>query len=230
MKTRGLLRAACLTALVLALVLCGARAQAIDLGQIGSIALVRCDGEGKPLAGREYWLYRVGAAVSGGEGVQFVLSEEFGGSGAALDDPSASHLAQQLAGYVQEHPELSRKEATADAQGRAAFEGLECGLYLVMQAPTDAQDAYERMTPFVVTLPMHGEAGEGWAYEVLARPKASPTGTPAPEQTPEPSQPPKEPSLPQTGLARWPIPVLAGSGLVLFALGWVLCFAGKRHE
>lgn len=35
-------------------------------------------------------------------------------------------------------------------------------------------------------------------------------------------------TLSQTGQLIWPIPVLAGAGILLFAVGWVLYFRGKR--
>ncbi len=37
-------------------------------------------------------------------------------------------------------------------------------------------------------------------------------------------------TLSQTGLLSWPIPVLAGAGLLLFAVGWVLYFRRKRDD
>ncbi len=39
------------------------------------------------------------------------------------------------------------------------------------------------------------------------------------------------PTLIQTGQLKWPVPVLAGAGLLLFAIGWVLYFKGesKKH-
>ncbi len=37
-------------------------------------------------------------------------------------------------------------------------------------------------------------------------------------------------TLSQTGLLTWPIPVLAGAGLLLFAVGWILYFRKKRDD
>ncbi|MCD7821787.1 MAG: hypothetical protein LUG64_06230, partial [Clostridiales bacterium] len=36
--------------------------------------------------------------------------------------------------------------------------------------------------------------------------------------------------LPQTGQLNWPVPVLAVSGVVLFALGWGLSRSGRKRE
>lgn len=34
----------------------------------------------------------------------------------------------------------------------------------------------------------------------------------------------------QTGQLKWPVPLLAGAGLTLFAVGWILYFKGKRKD
>ena len=169
-----------------------------------------------------------------------------------------------------------------DADGNAAFEDLELGLYLIVQSK--ASNGYAPIKPFLVSLPM-AENGK-WNYEVDASPKVGgytpvnpdtppvpPTPVPdkpgTPEQPTEPTNPdtPKNPDgpdspvspgspdspvapgnpdnpvapgnpdnpalaghpdgavmsgLPQTGQLNWPVPVLAVSGVLLFAAGWVL--------
>ena len=37
-------------------------------------------------------------------------------------------------------------------------------------------------------------------------------------------------TLIQTGQLKWPIPILAGAGLLLFVGGWILYFKGKRKD
>lgn len=57
--------------------------------------------------------------------------------------------------------------------------------------------------------------------------------TPKTPGTPESPTPPNpgEPPLIQTGQLNWPIPVLAGAGILLFAIGWFLVFVrGNRHD
>lgn len=215
MKRRGLLRTVCLAALLMAAFVCGA--QAGEMSQSGSIALTWS-------AGGDFWLYQVGEVSSESGGLR--LTREFADSGVSLDELNDSQTAQRLAEYAQAHPELSHQTATADEKGRARFDGLNTGLYLVTRQAGEG----ERMVPFLVMLPMRSETDGSWVYAVEAYPKAEPTDTPAPSQTPAPTEPPTDPNLPQTGLPRWPIPVLAGTGLLLFAVGWALCFAGKRHE
>ena len=52
-------------------------------------------------------------------------------------------------------------------------------------------------------------------------------GTP---DTPVSSGTPDKPVLPQTGQLNWPVPVLACSGVLLFAIGWVLNRQGKKQS
>ena len=61
-------------------------------------------------------------------------------------------------------------------------------------------------------------------------------GTPdnpvSPENPDNPVSPstPDKPVLPQTGQLNWPVPVLACSGVLLFAAGWVLNRQGKKEN
>lgn len=54
----------------------------------------------------------------------------------------------------------------------------------------------------------------------------------APENPDQPVLPdqPDKPVLPQTGQLNWPVPVLACSGVLLFAIGWALCNGQRRKE
>ena len=54
-------------------------------------------------------------------------------------------------------------------------------------------------------------------------PGTEPSPDPSPSEDPEPSPTaePGTPTLPQTGLLWWPVPVLAAVGMTLFILGWV---------
>ena len=60
----------------------------------------------------------------------------------------------------------------------------------------------------------------GWIYDVDASPKVGATVPSTPDT----------PSLPQTGQLNWPVPVLACSGILLFAAGWCLNRKGKKEQ
>ena len=218
----------CLCALLGNLLPWTAQAAGLDLSRSGSLMLQLSDSQGNAASGGEYLLYRVGEPVIRESGLRFELAPDFQGSGVSLDDPGANRLAESLAVYAGAHPALPCRTQTADEEGCVRFEAVESGLYLVVQSAPDAAYPYERMTPFVVSVPMGSESGDGWVWDVIARPKVEPT--PAPSTSPRPTNPPEDSRLPQTGQLKWPVPVLAVAGLALFAAGWVLCFAGKRHE
>ena len=167
----------------------------------------------------------MGEAAIRDNNLRFDLTDDFAESGASLDDLSQSGLAAALAEYADAR-DLPCTERTADAQGRAAFESVACGLYLIMQKAPESDYGYERMTAFLVSMPMAGDHAD-WTYSVTARPKAERTIVPTP--TPQPTAPPDEPHLPQTGLLLWPVLAMAAAGLALFVCGWIVFFSRKRH-
>ena len=211
--------------------LTGASAMAeVDLGKTGTIAVRIHTAEGVNVAGAHIGLYRVGDAVIADNNLCFELTADFAASGVSLDDLSDSGLAGVLASYAKANGRTAYAEAGTDGEGRAEFAGLTAGLYLVMQDGfAEGKDAqFSEIQPFIVTVPMTNEAGTGWTYQIEAQPKVNPVTTPAP--TPAPTEPPKDENLPQTGMLRWPIPVLGVGGLALFSIGWALFFGKKKAE
>ena len=125
--------------------------------------------------------------------------------------------------------------------------GLPVGVYLVVQ--TARHSSYYDITPFLLYLPYTETDKENsssmWVFDVAANPKVErrPSGSggekdpPPPEEIVDPEVPldpgttpeipgeeipdPEVPTtaLPQTGLLRWPVPVLALAGLALIAAG-----------
>lgn len=234
----------------------------------------------KALSGGQLTLYRVAEVKRKNGDLSFEYCGDFYGCGIALGDLTDSTLADQLLEYMPQGARGTTK--TVDADGNAAFEDLELGLYLIVQSK--ASNGYAPIKPFLVSLPM-AENGK-WNYEVDASPKVGgytpvkpdtppvpPTPVPdkpgTPEQPTGPTNPdtPKNPDgpdspvspgspdspvapgnpdnpvapgnpdnpalaghpdgavmsgLPQTGQLNWPVPVLAVSGVLLFAAGWVL--------
>ena len=234
----------------------------------------------KALSGGQLTLYRVAEVKRKNGDLSFEYCGDFYGCGIALGDLTDSTLADQLLEYMPQGARGTTK--TVDADGNAAFENLELGLYLIVQSK--ASNGYAPIKPFLVSLPM-AENGK-WNYEVDASPKVGgytpvnpdtppvpPTPVPDKPGTPEqPTEPtnldtPKNPDgpdspvspgspdspvapgnpdnpaapgkpdnpalagrpdgavmngLPQTGQLNWPVPVLAVSGVLLFAAGWVL--------
>lgn len=208
----------------------------------------------KALSGGQLTLYRVAEVKRKNGDLSFEYCGDFYGCGIALGDLTDSTLADQLLEYMPQGARGTTK--TVDADGNAAFEDLELGLYLIVQSK--ASNGYAPIKPFLVSLPM-AENGK-WNYEVDASPKVggytpvnpdtpknpdgpgnpvspgSPDSPVAPGNPDNPAAPgkPDNPALagrpdgvvmnglPQTGQLNWPVPVLAVSGVLLFAAGWVL--------
>lgn len=121
-------------------------------------------------------------------------------------------------------------EAVSGSDGRVLFENLPVGLYLVGQDGFDSNGKvyFTEIEPFCVSVPMVNEEGNGWTYEIEAMPKVKPV--PKPTATPAPTDAPEDVKLPQTGMLRWPIPVMAVGGVVLFSIGWALFFMKRRKN
>lgn len=225
---KGMLKRIGVMLIVLMLTAHTAFGQTLDLSRCVTITLELVD-NGTPVSGGEFCLYRVGDPVIQENNLHFVLSDDFRESAVSLDDLRLSGVAEGLLAYVEKHPDLSKRTETADASGCVTFGAVPVGLYLVMQSSAKAEYRYESISAFVVSVPMTSEDGTRWVFDVTANPKLvlKPQSTPSP--TPRPTSPPAS-KLPQTGMRLWPIPVLGISGIVLFVVGWMLCFSRKHHD
>ena len=169
-------------------------------------------------------IYRIGDAKIENANRVFEINDSFSGSGETLSDLNDKALPGKLADYARANGILVLEAVETDADGIARFEGLEEGAYLICQDGFSKKSYFTEIEPFIVTVPITVD-GE-WTYQVEAEPKVEPIPTP----TPKPTKPPEDPNLPQTGLVRWPILALGVGGVVLFGLGWALCFVKRRKN
>lgn len=205
-----------------------------DISKKGSISVTVLY-DNQPVSGGTLTLYKVGNIKENDGDYSFGLTADFIGSGVKLTDISSADLAVALENYaVKQGCDGIEKEIGKD--GKISYSELDLGLYLLVQ--NKAADGYNKMTSFLVSIPMN-ENGV-YIYDVDASPKAELEKEPAPETdettppktppTTPPTTPPKTPNrLPQTGQLNWPIPVLVISGMIVFALGWILRF-GRGSE
>lgn len=216
--------------LILALLgsVCGAVSadQMPDQNRTGSIS-VGMAYHGQSVPGGNLTIYKV-ADVSQ-EDAAFVYTAEFSTCQMPLEDLQDPMLALELEAIAREQ-ELPGSTKTMDENGRAKFENLTIGLYLLVQ--TKPAPGYNKVNPFLVSLP--GQREGAYIYDVDASPKVAlePEET-EPTETTEPTVPTtKPPSLPQTGQLSWPVPVLAIAGLILLCIGWLMRESERRktHE
>ena len=145
----------------------------------------------KALSGGQLTLYRVAEVKRKNGDLSFEYCGDFYGCGIALGDLTDSTLADQLLEYMPQGARGTTK--TVDADGNAAFEDLELGLYLIVQSK--ASNGYAPIKPFLVSLPM-AENGK-WNYEVDASPKVGGYTPVNPDTPPVPPTPvPDKPGTP----------------------------------
>lgn len=144
---------------------------AIDPDRNGSITVTLHDtsDEHNIVYGAAFTLYKAGSIVLEGTAPRFELTEEFEGSGASLDDLNAEGLADSLKEYAEDNaiPGITN---TAGEDGAVVFDGLDLGLYLIVQA--GELDGYYHTGPFIVAIPMTSADGSEWLYDIEASPKA----------------------------------------------------------
>ena len=101
-----------------------------------------------------------------------------------------------------------------DANGRVSFDGLEVGLYLVMQDARGEGENRYFLSPFLITIPYRNADGS-LSYDITA--DAKPIGI-YKEQVPPPTPPRR---IPQTGQLWWPVAALGAAGVLFVVMGMV---------
>ena len=202
----------------------------LDPDRIGSISITftyydETAKETKPVTGgNSVGLYKV-ADVIVDNGFKFVTDERFAGVGEipntddALDAANLD-LAEKMAAIAKSY-DFDVQPKAMDAQGTVSFDGLEVGLYLVMQDAQGTGDNKLTIAPFLITVPQRNPDGS-LSYDVIA--KAKPIGVAKEKVTP----PPTPRRLPQTGQMWWPVSVLATVGVVLLTFGFVRKMKNKN--
>lgn len=137
-----------------------------DHDREGSIAVTMKDPKtGSAVSGGTMTLLCAGDMHEEDGNFSFVLTEKFKDSRESLENPD-SELAQRLADYAREKG-IDGKTVTIGNDGKAKFEDLEPGLYLLMQE--QAAQGYYAVSPFIVSIPLL-ENGS-YLYDVDATPK-----------------------------------------------------------
>lgn len=174
-----------------------------DLSRTGSISVtIRYDGAA--VSGGTLTLYRVGDVVEENGNYNFVLTEEFTSSGITLENIHGADTAKKLSVFAQQK-EIEGNTGKISTKGKLTFDDLLPGLYLLTQRKAAA--GYQKLSPFLVSLPMH--ASDGYSYQVDASPKVSPVPA-QPENTQQPA----------TGQSVWPVWVFLFSAAALTVLGY----------
>lgn len=183
----------------------------IDLNIRGSLSVTMSCSHGYKCGGNVA-LYHIATLEWTGTGFKFEYTENFKDCNIPLADLSDDLAAEDFNDYVIENEIVVDRNILYD--GNTVFEDLPLGLYMVVHE--DPTEGFTTALPFLVTVPVSD--GDGWDYTVDASPKVELehiTGA-------------VPPGIPQTGQLKWPIPVMAALGVLMFAIGWVLCFRKSK--
>lgn len=189
-----------------------------DLSRTGEILITVKDTQNRLVSGGEIAAYRVAdAKVMQQADYYFDPTDPFQSVLQPSDIDSSDELTPELAKTLSETAANLAPDytGTVGEDGTLVLENLPLGLYLVVE--TKPAEGYTELEPFLVTVPLRNEDGT-YDYTVDAFPKETLLEPPAPTPTPTPTPTPP-PNLPQTGQLWWPVPLLAGIGLVFLIIG-----------
>lgn len=217
-----------ISALVASLSINAFAASEIDLSQKGSITVEIPD----PITGvvvkfeATLSLYHIASVSIDGDTEQYLPLQEYQSLDldfTALYAEGERAVAEALAEYVQKK-DITPKSKKTTKTGVFEFSNLDLGIYLVL-FDADKTNGVE-VSPFLVTIPAHHATSGEWMYDITVHPKFGTKTNEYYEPSTKPIDPttptkPADPGLPQTGMLRWPIPLCAVGGLVLFVWGWI---------
>lgn len=156
------------------------------------------------------------------------LLNVFGDVGSGMVDVTNSELAVKLYTYIKETGyDVNIKET--DSFGKAEFDGLELGVYLVFDTEADLRE--KTFNPFLVSIPekINGEE----ILSVKASPKiARPSETDGTNKTSTKVTVKTNTSkkLIQTGQLKWIVPVLAIAGLICILVGCLIGGTERKRK
>ena len=194
-----------------------------DLDRTGSLSITykyynEKTGETNPVSGgNSVGLFKV-ADVIVDNGFKFKLDDRFASVG---EIPATSEeldivnmdLAEAMEKIAKDY-DFDVPSQETDANGRVSFDGLEVGMYLVMQDAKGKGDNRYELTPFLLTIPYRNADGS-LTYDISADTK--PVGI-FKEQVPPPTPPRR---IPQTGQLWWPVAALGAAGVLFVVMGMV---------
>lgn len=217
-----------------------AAAQQIDLSIKGSIDVQIRDSEDGKLYVEQasMYIHKIAALQMVDGSLRYVALAEYEDLNIdfdALDSASQPAVIEAVLQRIAQRG-IEPLQSLSGNTGRFFFENLELGVFLLGY---ESEGGKLQVDPFLVAIPAQSEEGGQWYYDVKVYPKNEikkpPKPTPTKTSTPVPTGPPQPtPStpekLPQTGMLRWPILLMASLGIILFAAGWVDIFIRPKEK
>lgn len=186
--------------------------EAIDFNKKGSLSVTMECSHGYK-SGGTVALYKIADVIWSDDHYTFQYTQAFKDCHIPLDNIGEDLAADEFVEYAYVNSITPQRAVLED--GTALFQDLSLGLYMIIQE--EVVEGFNNALPFMVTVPVSN--GGAWDYSVDASPKVE---TEHYEVT-------VPPDIPQTGQLKWPIPVMAASGVLLFAIGMVLLKRNKSR-
>ena len=160
---------ACIVISVMCFTLFSFGTAAVSLEKRGSITLSAVDKDTKePVEGATFRLYRVASAYANDDEVYYIYTDEFKNCGMDTGNFSDAYLPIHLMVHATVNA-VAFEERTTNSLGKASFDNLQCGAYLVV--PFEIKEGYLNPLPFIVTVPTKDDVQDKWIYDVDASPK-----------------------------------------------------------
>lgn len=178
----------------------------------------------KPIKGGTFTIWKVadvvydnGDAIFQGIGA-FSSLGRMDGDDISESDIGAPKIAKNCNNIVESSGPKATDKKMTNAKGVAYFTDLTPGLYFVKN--TKAAKGYKKAAYYCITIPRNPK-GTGYTYDVDSLPKPPVAKTAKPDDEDDEDVPPVKKKLPQTGQLWWPVPVLAGFGVLFLLIGFL---------
>lgn len=201
----------CSTIFALFIIFCSTLVLAQTTGTINFSAV--CESE--KISNMEVAIYKIGVLNND----KFEFTQDFADCNLDKDDLSEENIKRFEEFAINN---VTKKEIkTTDSNGRFKQAEMELGTYLLVQ---NNRKDYCTMQTMLINIPEVTSDGET-NYIVNAEPKISLQKL---DEKKEDNTIIEEPNLPYTGTLGWLVSVLAVSGIVIFAVAWIVFYSKKK--
>lgn len=185
---------------------------------------------GEAVAGGSLTAYRVAEIkVENGADYSFEYTEAYASCAADITDLENAGLAAELARFTREN-DVAGTTLMIGEDGKVIFDELPLGLYLFVQ--NEAAKGYTKVGEFIASVPQKSDGG--YVYDIDATPKISTqletVETEAETEEKTEQTLPSDEKLPQTGMLKWPVPLLTITGAMFVVFGAYLVSDSKRKN
>lgn len=131
---------------------------------------------GEAISGAGIEIIQIASVTTSGGGAKYELLNDYAASGVELEGISVkgSEVAAAKLSKLADRKGISGERKVTDAAGKARFDKLLPGMYLVRQiSQSGIADKYKIIKPFLAMVPeiKRNSAGNEWNYDVTAAPK-----------------------------------------------------------